>query len=272
MRYHLLKLKKSYTLPPDNIPAIIFKMFSYELSIPLTLLFNKSLSLGVCPNKWKLSFIVPIFKKGDPTDKENYRPISITSIISRIFERILVEHINFYLTTNSIISESQFGFRRGKSVESQLLKCYTHWITALDNNKFVDIIYLDYAKAFDKVCHNKLIAKLSNIGIVGPILYWIKSFLSNRSQRVRINNAISESAHILSGVPQGSVIGPLLFLIYINDLVDSIDTDITINLFADDTKLSLIYNNLNDRYKLQSAINKFYNWSVLWQLENSAKK
>ena len=102
---------------------------------------------------------MPIFKKGDPTDKENYRPISITSIISRVFERILVEHINFYLTTNSIISESQFGFRRGKSVESQLLKCYTHWITALDNNKFVDIIYLDYAKAFDKVCHNKLIAK-----------------------------------------------------------------------------------------------------------------
>ena len=243
-------------------------MFSYELSIPLKLLFNKSLSLGVCPNKWKLSFIVPIFKKGDPTDKENYRPISITSIISRVFERILVKHINFYLTTNSIISESQFGFRRGKSVESQLLKCYTHWITALDNNKFVDIIYLDYAKAFDKVCHNKLIAKLSNIGIVGPILDWIKSFLS---QRVGINNTNSESANILSGVPQGSVIGPLLFVIYINDLVDSIDTDITINLFADDTKLSLIYNNLNDRDKLQSAINKFYNWSVLWQLENSAK-
>ena len=190
---------------------------------------------------------MPIFKKGDPTDKENYRPISITSIISRVFERILVEHINFYLTTNSIISESQFGFRRGKSVESQLLMCYTHWITSLDNNKFVDIIYLDYAKAFDKVCHNKLIAKLSNIGIVGPILDWIKSFLSNRSQRVRINNTISESANILSGVPQGSVIGPLLFLIYINDLVDSIDTDITINPFADDTKLSLIYNNLNDR-------------------------
>ena len=111
-----------------------------------------------------------IFKKGDPTDKENYRPISITSIISRVFERILVEHINFYLTSNSIISESQFGFRRGKSVESQLLKCYTHWINALDNNKFVDIIYLNYAKTYDKICHNKLIDKLSNIGIVGPIL------------------------------------------------------------------------------------------------------
>ena len=178
VRYHLLKLKKSYTLPPDNIPAIIFQMFSYELSIPLTLLFNKYLSLGVCPNKWKLSFIVPIFKKGDPTDKKNDRPISITSIISRVFERILVEHINFYLTTNSIISESQFGFKRGKFVESQLLKCYRHWITAIDNNKFVDFIYLYYAKVFDKVCHNKLIAKLSNIGIVGPILDWIKSLMA----------------------------------------------------------------------------------------------
>ena len=100
----------------------------------------------------------------------------------------------------------------------------------------------------------------------------MRSFLSNRSQIVRINDTISDSANIVSGVPHGSVIGPLLFLIYINDLVDSIDTDITINIFADDTKLRLIYNNLNDRYKLQSANNKFYNWSVLWQLENSAKK
>ena len=177
----------------------------------------------------EIKFYHAYFQQWDPTDKENYRPISITSIISRVFERILVEHINFYLTTISIISESQFGFRREKSVVSQLLMCYTHWITALDNNKFVDIIYLDYAKAFDKVCHNKSIAKLSNIGIVGPILDWIKSFLSNRSQRVRINNTISESANILSGVgiwsrymeckyfilPQCSVIGPLLFLIYL---------------------------------------------------------
>ena len=165
VRYHLLKLKKSYILPPDNIPVIIFKIFSYELSIPLTLLINKSVSLGVCINIWKLSFIVPIFKKGDPTDKENYTPISITSIISVVFERILVEHINLYLTSNSIISESQFGFTHEQSIESQLLKFYTHCITALDNNTFVDIIYLDYAKAFDKVFHNKLIAKLSNNGI-----------------------------------------------------------------------------------------------------------
>ena len=209
VRYHLLKLKKSYTLLPDNIPAIIFQMFSYELSIPLTLLFNKSLSLGVFPNKWKLSFIVPIFKKGDPTDKDNYRPISIIYIIPSFFERIIVEHINFYLTTNSIITESQFGFRRGKSVESQLLKCYTHWNTASDNNKFVVIIYLDYVKEFYKVCHSKLMAQLSNIGVVVPILDWIKSFLSNRSQIVWINNTISDFANILSGVPQGSDIGPL---------------------------------------------------------------
>ena len=218
---------------------------------------------------WKLSIIIKLYKKGD-YNKANYRPISITSIMSRVFERIFVKELTFYLKKNSLLSDSQFGFRSGKSVEIQLLKCYSKWITAIDEHKCIDIIYLDYAKAFDKVSHTKLLVKLCNIGISGNILSWIKSFLFNRSQQVTINNIKSDSVEIISGVPQGSVIGPLLFLIFINDLVDSIDTDIIINLFADDTKLSLISNNINDRIKLQRSIDQFYNWSITWQLENAA--
>ena len=163
IRKHLINLSLSCKLPPDNIPSIFFKQFSYELSIPLTILFNKTLSAGVCPDMWKVSYIVPIFKKGDPSNRENYRPISITSIMSRVFERILVEEINFYLERNSLITDSQFGFRHKKSVEQQLLNCYTKWITAIDKGSFIDIIYLDYAKAFDKVSHSKLLVKLTNL-------------------------------------------------------------------------------------------------------------
>ena len=171
-----------------------------------------------------------------------------------------------------LLSDSQFGFRSGKSVEIQLLKCYSQWITAIYEHKFIDIIYIDYAKAFDKVSHTKLLVKLCNIGISGNILSWIKSFLFNRSQQVTINNIKFDSVEIISGVPQGSVIGPFLFLIFINDLVDSIDTVINSNLFPDDTKLSLISNNINDRIKLQIAIDQFYNWTIIWQLENAAHK
>ena len=260
IRKHLINLSLSCTLPPDNIPSIFFKQFSYELSIPLTILFNKTLSAGVCPDIWKVSYIVPIFKKGDPSNSfitiyttiyfiENYRPISITSIMSRVFERILVEEINFYLERNSLISDSQFGFRHKKSVELQLLNCYIKWITTIDKGSIIDIIYFDYARVF-KVSHNKLLVKLTK----------------------RVNNQMSDTIKIISGVPQGSVIGYLLFLIYINGLVEVIDKDISINLFADDTKLSCISNDINHRYKLQYNIDKFYEWSNSWKLENSAKK
>ena len=149
---------------------------------------------------------------------------------------------------------------------------YSQWITAIDEHTFIDIIYLDYAKAFDKVSYTILLVKLFNIGSSGNILSRIKSFLFNRSQQLKINNIKYDSVEIISGVPQGTVIRPLLFLIFINNLVDSIDNNININLFADDTKLSLISNNINGRIKLQGVIDQFYNWSITWQLENSAHK
>ena len=181
--------------------------------------------------------------------------------MSRSFERILVEEINLYLERNSLISDSKLGFRHKKSVELQLLNCYTKWITAIDKGNFIDVIYLDYALAFDKVSHSKLLVKLTNLGIGGNIHSWISSFLSVRSQRVRLNNQMSDTVKIISGVPQGSVIWPLLFLIYINDLVEVIDKDMSINLFADDTKLSFISNDIDHRYKLQHNIDNFYEWS-----------
>ena len=176
VRICLCKLSKSCTIPPDEIPSYILQKFSYDLALPLSIIFNKSIENGLCPIKWKYSFITPIFKKGDPSRRENYRPISITSIISRVFERLITKHIKLFLLKNSLLSKHQFGFMSGKSVELQLLACLNKWTSAINDNKYIDIVYFDFKKAFDKVSHIKLLIKLKDIGIAGNILKWIEVF------------------------------------------------------------------------------------------------
>ena len=220
VRICLCKLYNSCTIPQDEIPSYILQKFSYDLSLPLSIIFNKSIEFGSCPLKWKYNFITPIFKNGDPSRKENYRPISITSIISRVFERLITKHITLFLLKNSLLSKHQFGFMSGKSVELQLLACLNKWTSAINDNKYIDIVYFDFKKAFDKVSHIKLLIKLKDIGIAGNILKWIECFLTNRKQSVKVNHSYSKFKNVLSGVSQGSVIGPLPFIIFINDITN----------------------------------------------------
>ena len=155
----------------------------------------------------------------------------------------------------------------GKSVELQLLACLNKWTSAINDNKYIDIVYFDFKKSFDKVSHIKLLIKLKDIGIAGNILKWIECFLTNRKQSVKINHSYSKFKNVLSGVPQGSVIGPLLFIIFINDITNIFSDKIKIDLFADDTKIHLQSNNLSDRKLMQLAINSFLSWSKNWQLD-----
>ena len=185
-----------------------------------------------------MQYITPVFKKGDKAKAENYRPISLTSHIIKIFERIIRKDLIKYLESNNLITDAQHGFRSGRSCFTQLLDHMENILKSLQENNEVDVIYLDYAKAFDKVDHEILLAKLRRLGVKGKLLKWIKNFLSeNRFQTVLMNGKRSFLASVLSGVPQGSVLGPLLFLVYINDLVSNIKQS-KVSSFADDTKIS----------------------------------
>ena len=235
IRKAIANINESGSMGPDSIHPILLKRCSNALSYPLYLLFNKSLTSATVPNSWKLSNVVPIYKKGSPSDPLNYRPISLTSICSKTLERIVVSSINEYLDHNHILSEQQFGFRSGRSVQDQLLITYEFVTREYDQGKIIDLVLFDFKKAFDLVPHVTLINKLAVLGFRPPLLDWIRDFLARREMRVVVLGSLSSPRMVQSGVPQGSVIGPLLFIIFINHITSGIKTKY--GLFADDLKL-----------------------------------
>jgi hypothetical protein len=210
--------------------------------------------------------VTAIFKKGKKTLPNNYRPVSLTSVVCKLLETIVRDHLVEHFKKNNLFSPKQFGFLPGRSTSLQLLHVLDIWSDILDQGGTLDAIYCDFMKAFDKVPHNRLLHKISKYGISHNITNWIRSFLSGRTQCVSINNSISKSAPVTSGIPQGSVLGPILFVIYINDLPDVIDKDTHIYLFADDTKLFRKINSDLDKHILQKDINNLVEWSNIWLL------
>ena len=207
-------LPNKYSRSPDGISSAVLKVLSYELCTPLYILLKMAIDNGTCPLEWKNADITPIlYKKGDASHVSNYRPLSILPAMCRLFERILVDDINFHLHHNRLITDAQYGFVKGRSTELQLLTCRQMWINAIDSNKFVDTVYIDFPKAFDTVSHRKPLHKLTNYGITGNILQWFSSFLCHRKQRFKIGYAYSSYASVSPGVPQGSCTGPLLFIL-----------------------------------------------------------
>ena len=251
---------------PDNIPCRILKANASVLAPILQVIFSQTLQTGNLPQDWLLANVTPIFKSGDRTLPSNYRPISITSVPCKILEHIIHRHIMDHFERQKILTDAQHGFRPKRSCETQLLVT-THDISQYLNNpkiRQVDAIILDFAKAFDKVPHKRLLAKLDFYGIRGPLLQWITAFLTNREQRVVLDGYHSSSTRVTSGVPQGTVLGPLLFLSYINDLPLSLSS--TTRLFADD---SLVYRpivNRDDCLRLQDDLHALERWEAKWQM------
>ena len=205
------------------------------VALPLLHIFNLSLSTGIFPSQLKTSRIIPIFKKGNKSRVANYRPVSLMSFFGKVLEKIIKKQIEEFLSESKYIRDSQHGFSRGKSCLSNLLICQDSIIQMIDEGSSVDIIYLDFQKAFDKVPHHRLLEKIKEAGVEGELLNWLGNWLKGRTQRVGINGCFSDWSEVTSGVPQGSILGPLLFTIYINDLEDGISSKML--KFADDSKL-----------------------------------
>jgi exonuclease III len=241
---------------PDEIPPYFIKRCGKELCLPLLILFNKSLSTGIFPRRWKIAHIIPIFKNGDKSRCENYRPISILSCFAKLFESVVYNHLyNFF---KPVISEKQHGFVKGRSTVTNLLVYKNYLCKTFSTGGQVDSGYTDFSKAFDRVNHGILCDKLALHGIHGSLYRWLVSYLSKRSQLVVLKGFTSSSIDVPSGVPQGSHLGPLLFIIFINDLVTRLTCECL--LYADDIKIFKTVNSLNDCYVLQSDLNTVSDW------------
>ena len=269
----LQNLDGNTSMGPDNLHPILLKCCATQLAYPLHLIFTRSLSEGRIPSDWKSTMVIPIFKKGSRYDPLNYRPISITSVCGKVFERIVCEHLTEYLESNSILTPNQFGFRSSRSTMDQLLLVYDFVSSQVDKGRVVDVILFDFKKAFDVVVHSILISKLKCIGIQGNILQCIHSFLSNRSMSVCVNGQRSQLRDVLSGVPQGSVLGPLLFLVYMNSIGSSLSC--RYKIFADDLKVYTCVTHSDTSSPsnpIQRDIDKLSSTAASWGLYMNVKK
>ena len=231
------------------------------LAPALAVIFNKSMQSGVVPPDWKEANVTPIFKKGSKTSPGNYRQVSLTSIDCKLMESCMRDVIVDHLVINTLICDSQHGFMRSKSTTTNLLQFLERLTKEQDDGQAVYMVYLDFAKAFDKVPHRRLLKKVQAHSIEGKVLNWLEDWLTARRQRTVLNGAASAWESVWSGVPQGSVLGPLAFIIFIND-IDLILLLISLmNKFADDTKAANVIRNANDVATLQKALDDLVQWA-----------
>ena len=256
---------------PNGLNNRIIRALSHELSYPFCSLFNQSLHRGIVPSSYKEANVCPVPKKGDLSSVSNHRPISLLNAENKVFERLVFKYLFNHLQDNNLLSSLQSGFIPGDSTINQLTYLYNTFCHALDDGKEVRAVFCDISKAFDRVWHSGLLHKLQAAGVTGEVLAWFKSYLSDRKQRVIVPGAVSDWKFIRAGVPQGSILGPLLFLLYINDIVNDIGSNI--RLFADDTSLFIIVENpVTAAASLNTDLDRISQWAATWLVSFNPSK
>ena len=271
---NLKKLRTDKSCGPDKVHPFLLNKLAKCMSIVISKLFNISLQTGKLPTIWKEGIVTALFKKGSRSLASNYRGITLTSVICKQLEKIIVEALENHLRSNNLQDKNQHGFTKKKSPITNLLEALNIWSEAISHGLPVDVIYLDFEKAFDKVPHQRLLLQLEKYGIRGQVLSWIRDYLHNRQQKVRVNGVMSASSPVLSGVPQGSVLGPALFLIFVADVKPLIQN--FLSLYADDSKLFTYMQDSQEHQhsiaSIQQDINILSSWSEKMQMSYNEDK
>ena len=254
---------------PDQIPIIVLKTCAKTLAPGMTKIFQKSIDYGELPDDWLNANVAPVYKKGDVHKAENYRPVSLTSVTCKLLEHILCKHILTHLEKYNILTSLNHGFRSGYSCDTQLIVTLNDLLQSYDQNKQTGVVILDFSKAFDTVPHDKLMYKLEKYGIKGDFHKWLTSFLTKREMRVIREGEQSNKAVVVSGVPHGTVLGPLLFLCQINDLPECVKSQV--RLFADDCLLYRQIKNREDHILLQNDLTCLEEWAQKWGMRFNVK-
>ena len=246
----------------DGISTRLLRECANSISVSLSALFNRSFNECHFPSAWKDALVVPVFKRGDRSNLSNYRPISLLPVVSKVCERVVYNKLSHFLS--SFLSERQSGFRKGDSTSFQLTRLVQTWSEAIDRSECVGAVFFDLKKAFDRVWHDGLLVKLHAAGVCGHAFKWFSSYLSHRRQQTKVDGAVLGFTSLHAGVPQGAILSPLLFLIYLNDIPES--PDFSVNLFADDTSAFVTGppSTLNSR--LQSVVIRLSAWFQKWLL------
>ena len=249
----------------DNIHPRVLRELADEVAPILSIIYQSSIDIGKVPSDWRDANVSPIYKKGNHYDPANYRPVSLTSVPCKILEHLVTSALMNHLEDNNILREEQHGFRKARSCETQLLDFVEQLNEAIEKGRQCDVVIMDFAKAFDKVNHSLLLHKLDHYGVRGKINQWLKSFLSGRRQAVLVNGITSDFVSVQSGVPQGSVVAPALFLAYINDLPEQLSS--LTRLFADDTAVYRLSATEYDHSQLQQDLLQLQEWEKSWDME-----